>query len=147
MLFHGLWVLVSFHMAVVLGNLAAAFILPFYAPWYISLPIMAFIFNLTFAPIQCPLTKLENRIRRSLGMKEIRHFMGHYLVWPVKRRLRENARTVRASQLELLELGIITDCRGGLWSINCPDCDKPTMEVIKRGEIQCSECVFPKELS
>jgi hypothetical protein len=143
---YGLWSLVSFHMFIVLGNIASAFVLPFYAPWYIALPIIALIVNLTFAPSQCPLTRLENRIRRSLGMKEIRHFMGHYVVWPVKKRLRHNAKTVRVAEEDLVSLGVLTDGRGCVWSTRCPSCLQNTMEVIRPGEAKCVECISPQVL-
>ena len=143
---YGLWSLVSFHMFVVVGNISAAFVLPFYAPWYIALPITALIVNLTFSPgVQCPLTRLENRIRRSLGMKEIRTFVGHYVVWPVKRKLRDNAKTVRVVEEDLASLGVITDGRGCVWSIQCPSCLQDTMEVIEPGEAQCPECISLQE--
>ncbi len=143
---YGLWSLVSFHMFIIVGNIAAVFVLPFYAPWYIALPITALIINLTFSPsVGCPLTMLENRIRRSLGMREIRTFVGHYVVWPVKRQLRHNAKTVRVVEEDLASLGVITDGRGCVWSIQCPSCLKDTMEVIEPGEAQCPECISLQE--
>ncbi len=145
---YGLWSIVSFHMVIVVGNIISAFILPFCTPWYIALPIIALIVNLTFSSTLCPLTKLENRIRRSLGMKEIRHFVGHYVIWPVKKRLRYNAKTVRVAAKDLMDLGVITDGRGRVWSNQCPLCTRQdTMEVIQPGEIQCAVCAYPQELS
>jgi uncharacterized RDD family membrane protein YckC len=88
-------------MFIIVGNIAAVFVLPFYAPWYIALPITALIINLTFSPsVGCPLTMLENRIRRSLGMREIRTFVGHYVIFPVQRKLRHNAEIRRAKQID-----------------------------------------------
>lgn len=83
-----LFALVMFHLAVLFANFVSIFILPFVTPWYVSFPIITLIVNLMFTPVSCPLTKMENRIRRSLGMKEIRHFVGHYIVWPIKRRIK-----------------------------------------------------------
>ena len=80
-----LYLVISFHFAVILGNVAALFILPFVAPWYISLPLMSLIVNLMFSPLSCPLTRLESRIRKSLGMDEIRHFVKHYFIEPVRK--------------------------------------------------------------
>ena len=77
------------HLLVVFGNLASMFVIPFYVPWYIAIPLISVLINLLFMPTQCPLTKLENRIRRSLGLRQIRHFVGHYLVWPIKRKIRQ----------------------------------------------------------
>jgi hypothetical protein len=88
-IFH-LWELVvAFHLFVVFGNLFAIFVLPFMTPWYISLPLMTWVFNLTFTQmVDCPVTKLENKLRRELGMKEIKFFVGHYITWPIKRKFR-----------------------------------------------------------
>ena len=80
-----LYLVISFHFAVILGNVAALFVLPFVAPWYISLPLMSLIVNLMFSPLSCPLTRLESRIRKSLGMDEIRHFVKHYFIDPVRK--------------------------------------------------------------
>ena len=80
-----LYLVISFHFAVILGNVAALFVLPFVAPWYISLPLMSLIVNLMFSPLSCPLTRLESRIRKSLGMDEIRHFVKHYFIEPVRK--------------------------------------------------------------
>jgi hypothetical protein len=76
---------ISFHFAVIFGNFAALFLLPFVAPWYIALPLMSLIVNLMFSPLSCPLTRLESRIRKSLGMDEIRHFVKHYFIDPVRK--------------------------------------------------------------
>ena len=79
---------ISFHMLVIFGNMTAAICLPFLVSWYVALPIISLIVNLTFSPVSCPMTRLENKIRRSLQMPEIKHFVGHYLLWPMKRFLR-----------------------------------------------------------
>jgi len=80
-----LYLVISFHFAVIFGNFAALFLLPFVAPWYIALPLMSLIVNLMFSPLSCPLTRLESRIRKSLGMDEIRHFVKHYFIDPVRK--------------------------------------------------------------
>ena len=72
-----------------LRPLTTPFVLPFMAPWYISLPLMTWVFNLTFTRmVDCPMTKLENKLRRELGMREIKFFVGHYITWPIKRKFR-----------------------------------------------------------
>lgn len=80
--------LVVAHLAVVLGNLAAFFVLPFYAPWYVALPLMSFVVWVTFVRIMCPLTKVENRLRRPLGLRPVKGFVGHYLFKPTAYALR-----------------------------------------------------------
>lgn len=81
--------LVAFHLYVVVGNFLVILLIPFFTRWYVALPIESLLINLMFAPNPCPLTKLENNLRKRLGMPEIRHFVGHYIVWPVKKRFRK----------------------------------------------------------
>lgn len=87
------WILlIVFHMWVVLGNAAAFFVVPFLAPWYVSLPICSFIFLISFSKqIKCPLTEWENNIRMKMGKKKIGGFVGHYLLRPIKRFLTLNS--------------------------------------------------------
>jgi len=75
------------HWAIIIGNLTAFFVLPFATKWYVALPIMSYIGLLTFSRVlDCPITKLENKIRVKLGMPTIKGFVSHYLVKPYKRR-------------------------------------------------------------
>lgn len=75
--------LVVFHGFIVGSNILAFFVVPFLEPWYVSVPICSLILLLTFSKIiDCPLTRLENYIRQSLGMKRIGGFAGHYLIKP-----------------------------------------------------------------
>jgi len=80
--------LIVFHFLVIFGNLAALIALPFMEPWYISCPLMSLIVNLMFSPLPCPLTRLEDSIRRKHGLREIKHFMGYYLIHPLRNFLR-----------------------------------------------------------
>ena len=80
-----LYLVISFHLSVLLGNFVALFVLPFVTPWYVALPLMSLIINLMFSPLSCPLTRLESRIRKRLGMDEIRHFVKHYFIDPVRK--------------------------------------------------------------
>jgi len=73
-----LYLLVGFHMAVLLGNIIAIFILPFVVSWYISLPLVSLLINFMFSAVACPLTRLESVIRRNMGLPEIRYFVQHY---------------------------------------------------------------------
>lgn len=74
------YLLVFLHMAVVVGNLISLFILPFMAPWYIALPLCSFLVLLSTSRDQCPLTRLENKLRRKLNLPTIKGFIGHYLL-------------------------------------------------------------------
>ena len=80
------------HMAVIFGNLAAMIVVPFVQPWYIALPIITLLGNLMLTPINCPLTRWENKIRKRLGMRTIKGFTGHYLIKPLRRKLRRKGR-------------------------------------------------------
>jgi len=77
------------HLLVVIGNSISFFILPFMVEWYIALPLDSFILWVTFSPgASCPLTKLENKIRRRLELEPIGGFIKHYLI---KKKFNEGA--------------------------------------------------------
>lgn len=87
-----LWLLLAFvvvgHTLVVIGNVAAFFVLPLTQPWPIALPLASFILIVsTSKTLVCPLTALENRIRVALGLKEIHGFVGFYMIRPCRRLL------------------------------------------------------------
>jgi hypothetical protein len=82
-----LCLLVVFHTFVIIVNTAAFFVLPFMYPLYVWMPINSFILVTTFTREICPLTRLENKLRTSLGMSRIGGFLGHYFVRPIKRLL------------------------------------------------------------
>jgi hypothetical protein len=81
-----LWLaIVVVHLAVVFGNVAAFFVLPFVEPWYTALPLMSVILLLTFTKgIECPLTTAENAVRRRMGWKPIGGFIGYYILRPIR---------------------------------------------------------------
>jgi hypothetical protein len=81
----GLSALVTFHVAVIVVNITAFFVLPFMYPLWIWVPLNSFILTVTFTREQCPLTRLENEIRAGLGKKRIGGFMGHYFIRPTRR--------------------------------------------------------------
>lgn len=88
-MYAALWSLVVFHTLVIVGNIFSFFILPFVTPWYIAIPIMSYLLSILTLPTPCPLTKLEDHIRIHLGMPPIKHFVGFYFVWPLKRKFRK----------------------------------------------------------
>lgn len=75
---------IVFHMLILFGVFASIFLLPVYEKWYVALPLEIFILHLITTRVDCPLTNLENHIRKSLGMKRIGGFVGHYMVKPIK---------------------------------------------------------------
>ena len=83
-----LYSVILFHTLVVSVNIAAFFVLPFYYSLWVWVPLNSFILTVTFTREICPLTRVENYIRTSLGMSRIGGFLGHYFVKPVKRFLK-----------------------------------------------------------
>ena len=86
-----LYSLVTFHYFVITVNIVAFFILPFLYPLLVWMPLNSFILTVTFSREICPLTRLENYIRTSLGMPRIGGFIGHYAVRPVKNFLKSRS--------------------------------------------------------
>lgn len=76
---------VAIHLFVVFGNIVSFFVCCLYAPWYVAFPCCSFVFFISTNPIECKLTRMENYIRRKLGMREIKGFVSHYLVKPFRR--------------------------------------------------------------
>ena len=79
------------HMFIVIVNIMAFFILPFMYPLWMWVPVNSFILTVTFTREVCPLTRLENYLRTSLGMSRIGGFIGHYFIKPVKRAIKNAA--------------------------------------------------------
>ena len=47
---------------------------------------MSVVLLLVFSKVlDCPLTNLENHLRKKLGMKRIGGFVGHYFIKPIRR--------------------------------------------------------------
>jgi len=81
-----LYVLIVLHFILVCGIISSFFVLPFFAPWFVALPIMLFIwFFSTSKNIECKMTNLENKWRKDLGMKQIGGFVGYYFKKPILR--------------------------------------------------------------
>lgn len=80
-----LYTVITFHMFVIGINVVAFFLLPFLYPLWVWMPLNSFILTVTFTREVCPLTRLENYLRTSLGMSRIGGFIGHYFVRPFRR--------------------------------------------------------------
>ncbi len=83
-----LYLLIVSHMIGIVFVILSFILLPLYAPWYTALPLMIWIVHLMMTRIECPITTLENWLRRKLGMKQIPAFVGYYIVRPIKQVLR-----------------------------------------------------------
>ena len=79
-----LYTVVIIHLILIVVNIVSLLILPFFTPWYIAIPLMTFIVRATFSRDRCILTDLENSIRKSMGLKEIR-FIKNYIMQPSKK--------------------------------------------------------------
>lgn len=94
-----LWItfysLVASHIILVIGVVLSFFILPVYAPWYIAMPVMTFIWFFSTTKVDCQLTNLENAIRTRLGMKKIGGFVGTYFKKPLKLLMMQRRRNKR----------------------------------------------------
>jgi hypothetical protein len=81
--------LVLCHLGLVFVNLAAMALLPFYQSWVVVVPLETFlILQVCTNSFDCPLTKIENSLRQTLGMPRIRGFVGHYMLSPSRKALR-----------------------------------------------------------
>ena len=83
-----LYSVIIFHFFVIFVNIAAFFLLPFIYPLWVWMPLNSFILTVTFTREVCPLTRLENYLRTSLGMPRIGGFIGHYMVKPFRKALK-----------------------------------------------------------
>lgn len=80
-----LYSLVVLHLTLVFAIIISFFILPIFTPWYISVPLMTFIWFFSTTRVECHLTNTENKLRQKLGLKKIGGFVGFYLLRPIKK--------------------------------------------------------------
>ena len=82
--------IISLHWVIAIGNILAlpyliAKIINDIANWYIYLPLITFIVVITCSrTIDCPLTNIENKLRRKLDLNQIQGFIKHYVIKPYK---------------------------------------------------------------
>ena len=85
-------IIVSHHVGL-LGIISSVPLLMINEPIWISLPLSAWIMHLSFSRVlECPYTRIENYLRRKLGLPEITTFISHYykkpyhkFIWHLKR--------------------------------------------------------------
>lgn len=74
-----LMLIIAFHHVMIISLVISGFLCLIYEPFYVTLPIIAFIGALgTDLNHSCILTRRENKLRRMLGMKTIQGFVKHY---------------------------------------------------------------------
>lgn len=76
-----LQVIVMLHALIICLNVTAFIALPLEQPWYVWVPLCTIIARIVWGAGECPLTVLENKIRKKIGMKPIKGFVYHYF-WP-----------------------------------------------------------------
>ena len=82
-----LYLLIFVHFNIILLLFITPFFLIFNEPFWIWVPINIWIMHLVFSPVLvCPATIWENRLRRKLGMSEIKTFFLHYFIKPFVRK-------------------------------------------------------------
>jgi hypothetical protein len=74
------YLVVILHFVFLIFNAISLIILPFKTPFYIWLPLMTWLVALVTNPIKCMITSLENKLRKKLGMPEIKGFVYHYIL-------------------------------------------------------------------
>ena len=75
-------IIVSHHVGL-LGIISSVPLLMINEPIWISLPLSAWVMHLSFSRVlECPYTRIENYLRRKLGMEEITTFISHYYKKP-----------------------------------------------------------------
>lgn len=80
-----LWLLIwTIHATMVVGTMASALVAPFLTTWNLAFPIIFCVVWVGSSPVDCIITRWENRVRVKLGWPTIRMFIGHYFVWPVR---------------------------------------------------------------
>lgn len=82
------YALVAMHIILVITVATSFCILPFFAKWYIAVPLMTFIVFFSTTRIECQLTNMENKMRKRLGLKRIGGFVGFYFLRPIKKALK-----------------------------------------------------------
>lgn len=87
-------IVIALHLLLFIILISSLCILPFYADWYISVPLMTWILRLPFVDGMCPLTELESRLRVSLGMPPIKSFIKQNILKPYVR-IKNNIRKIR----------------------------------------------------
>lgn len=76
--------IVTFHYLVFVAFLLTSIMSFFQLPWYIALTINALIFRVIFSRAECPLTTLENNIRKKLNMPVSKGFLTDYIIFPLR---------------------------------------------------------------
>lgn len=72
---------VASHYVLLLFLIASIPMLFIYEPWYVSVPVVVWIVNLMTLPVKCPLTTLENMLRRKAGLPTIRGFVSRWILF------------------------------------------------------------------
>ena len=79
--------LVVLHYVVIVANVVTfVIVLPTFVLYmgllgiFPAITLMVVVFNLAFAHIECPATRMENELRVKLGLPKIKTFVAHYFM-------------------------------------------------------------------
>lgn len=68
------------HIWIAISLAVSAVLLPFYANYFVALPLIICIIRILTSNDKCVLTELEKYLRKKAGMYVIRGFVGHYFL-------------------------------------------------------------------
>ena len=74
-----LYTLVTAHALLVIFMALCIPLLIMLEPPYVSIPLSVWIINLATLPVRCPLTSLENKLRKKVGLPTIGGFISYYV--------------------------------------------------------------------
>lgn len=75
-----LWLVVVLHLFVVFATMISMFVLPFMVPWYLWIPISLGLIPNLLTPGDCWMSRVENKIRKSLGLPKVEKFVAYYIL-------------------------------------------------------------------
>jgi hypothetical protein len=76
-----LYIVIALHYLLFIMLISSIPMLFLFEPWYVSTPLVVWLINLMTLPVKCPLTTLENVIRRLLGMTTIKGFVSKHILF------------------------------------------------------------------
>ena len=76
-----LYIVVATHYALFFALVSSIPLLLINEVWYVSIPVVVWIINLMTLPVRCPLTTLENYIRKLAGLPLIKGFVSKHILF------------------------------------------------------------------
>ena len=76
--------IVVIHYVIFVSLLASTILCWFDFPWYMCLLILTIVFRIGMSREECPLTSIENLVRRKLNMPKSTGFLKDWIIRPIK---------------------------------------------------------------